>query len=1036
MKVSITKYLVLFFISISIVLTSCSTTGEDGVQTDDNYIIPPEEQVPMILIPFDGTVAEDATVGMQVGQLNLDGLDSATKILSIALSGEGNENFVVDNTGAISVSDKAVLDYETKPLYTFVATVINDAGGSRATIVNIKVTNSPEVKPILLSFSGSVVENAPKDTVVGQITIQDQGDEPITAITLSGEKSQYFSVDANGTIKVTGDALLDYETLSTYNLIAQATNSAGNSDPVSVKITLTNVGEVVPTLESFAASIYENSKKGTIIGSVSIKDSGDSAITAMRLEGNGNENCTVSTTGVISVAADNAIDYENISKYNLSVIASNGAGDSLPVAVVISVINEEDIVPIIDNFSGNLNENSTAGTQVGKITIVSSGDSAVKSMRLSGIGSDDFSVTQDGTISVSSIGDIDYEKQTSYNLEVVATNNAGSSVAKTVTISVNNLEDIRPTIDSFTTSVNENFTGVIGKINIVSSGDSAISKIVISGEGSDKFTIVKDGTLSVVQALDYESQTQFRLSLVAYNKAGASSAKDLTILVNNQEDILPVLENFTGSVAENSSAGTLVGKVVVSTKGDSDITRMELSGDGVGNFTIDKDGTIALSASANLDYETKASYLLKATAYNSGGASNSVDVTISIIDQDSTNPTLNISSTHEATDPLGASLDGNKDWIVDSITYIFNFSEDVTGFDIDDIKVTNATKESFSGSGDEYSVVIKPTQLNSTATITLSVDANSSYDSENNGNKAAQITQAVDTYVPFITVWKTNNSGTSNSQQVKLTTQCSGNCDYNIDWGDDSSSIHVEGNITHTYSASGTYTIKIKGEFAQLYMDTVSGYDPQKLLEVKQWGSIEWKSMKNFFKGCKNLTITAQDRPDLSQVTTMESMFYQATSFNNAIESWDVSTVMDMSYLFYNASEFNQDLSNWSVANVTNMSKIFYGASKFNGNLASWDVSKVSDMSSMFYGASKFNQDISNWIVSNVEDMSYMFKDAKEFNQDIAGWDTSSVTTMYSMFYRAESFSNHDLSAWDVSSVTSHSFFSYGWGSGNTEPSW
>jgi surface protein len=57
-----------------------------------------------------------------------------------------------------------------------------------------------------------------------------------------------------------------------------------------------------------------------------------------------------------------------------------------------------------------------------------------------------------------------------------------------------------------------------------------------------------------------------------------------------------------------------------------------------------------------------------------------------------------------------------------------------------------------------------------------------------------------------------------------------------------------------------------------------------------------------------------------------------------------------MNGLFFDEgfSTFNEDISNWDVSNVTNMSWMFYDAESFNQDINKWDVSNVKDMSFMF----------------------------------------------------------------------------------------
>ena len=46
----------------------------------------------------------------------------------------------------------------------------------------------------------------------------------------------------------------------------------------------------------------------------------------------------------------------------------------------------------------------------------------------------------------------------------------------------------------------------------------------------------------------------------------------------------------------------------------------------------------------------------------------------------------------------------------------------------------------------------------------------------------------------------------------------------------------------------------------------------------------------------------------MSNVTNMEGMFFEATSFNQPLNKWNVSKVTSMSGMFYDAESFNQPL--------------------------------------------------------------------------------------------------------------------------------
>ena len=245
------------------------------------------------------------------------------------------------------------------------------------------------------------------------------------------------------------------------------------------------------------------------------------------------------------------------------------------------------------------------------------------------------------------------------------------------------------------------------------------------------------------------------------------------------------------------------------------------------------------------------------------------------------------------------------------------------------------------------------------------------------------------------------------------------NYNFRIDWGDGTvqNITGYDPNPSHTYATADTFTVRITGTFPHFYLHNRDAIK-DKLLSVDQWGNIAWESMGSAFYGASNLTIKATDNPNLSHVTNMSHMFWDAAAFNQDIGDWDVSNVRHMGFMFVDATAFNQDIGDWNVSNVGDMSDMFWGATSFNQDIGGWNVSNVNSMRYMFSGATVFNQDIEDWNVSNVQRMSYMFHNATSFNQDIGDWNVSRVTYIRGMFYGATSF-NQDIGDWNVSNVRS-----------------
>jgi len=250
----------------------------------------------------------------------------------------------------------------------------------------------------------------------------------------------------------------------------------------------------------------------------------------------------------------------------------------------------------------------------------------------------------------------------------------------------------------------------------------------------------------------------------------------------------------------------------------------------------------------------------------------------------------------------------------------------------------------------------------------------------------------------FQTVWKTDNTGASNDNQITLPLVSNGTYDFTVNWGDgnsDTITTYNQAEITHTYAAAGTYDVSISGEIVGWSFGGTG--DSQKLLEVTNWGSLGFGNTHGQFYGCQNLTVSAVDKPNLTDTTSLYSAFFNCFALINipAIDDWDTSGIMNMSYMFYQATAFNGDIFGWDTSGVTNMSCMFYQATAFNADISGWDTTDVTNMSYMFWGATSFNNDLSAWDVSNVTDMSYMFDNVTlstaNYDALLIGWEGLAV---------------------------------------------
>jgi hypothetical protein len=213
----------------------------------------------------------------------------------------------------------------------------------------------------------------------------------------------------------------------------------------------------------------------------------------------------------------------------------------------------------------------------------------------------------------------------------------------------------------------------------------------------------------------------------------------------------------------------------------------------------------------------------------------------------------------------------------------------------------------------------------------------------------------------FVSVWRT----TTANETITLPAVATDN-NFDIDWGDGHTGNTQATYPHHTYDAPGDYTIVIQG-ICKKWSQNNAG-DKDKLIEVKQLGSVGWIDLFAAFNGCQNLTHFTAKPCNLSMVTTFKTMLANIKgalhidlhgmdtenvsiimnfiAYSNlyqlgeiGIETWDISSVVDARQFATNAGfttpAYDKILIAWAAQNVHDDIVIDFGTSKYTaGGLA------------------------------------------------------------------------------------------------------
>lgn len=351
--------------------------------------------------------------------------------------------------------------------------------------------------------------------------------------------------------------------------------------------------------------------------------------------------------GKLVLLKSSAINYEQTTSYVFQVRASdNFSPPATTEATVTVTITDGNDVPVVASKSVSVSEHEVAGTVLAQMSAQDedAGSNLFTYSILEGNNAGRFAIDPaSGEVSVA--GGLDFETSSTYSL-VIGAQDLGTprqTGRGTLTINLTDINEAPVLVTTDLSFVENPATGALLpdlQVNDPDLGQN-LTLSVIGGSAAAWLDVVSANRQLRVKAganFDFESQTDWTVELRVEDsgtpKLSATKMINLHVLDGNDA---PVISSTGFSVAENSPSSVLIGTLESSDQDVGQTTSYAIvDGQDSGKFRIESaTGKLYPAEGVSLNFESRASYVIRVRATDSGANPASVEkqITIDLTDE-------------------------------------------------------------------------------------------------------------------------------------------------------------------------------------------------------------------------------------------------------------------------------------------------------------------------------------------------------------------------------------------------------------------
>jgi hypothetical protein len=606
--------------------------------------------------PTADAVNENVAIGAVVGvTASATDADATNNTISYSLTDDAGGLFAIDSVSGV-VTVAGALDAESAASQSITVQAVSSDGSvsSASFMIAVNDVNEFAVGPVtdVDGVVNELDEDEPPGTSVGITAEALDLDATTSAITysLDDDAGGLFAIDP-----VTGDVsllgALDREAAANHSITVRATSLDGSFSTQAFSIAVNDVDEfdvgAISDTDAAADNVAENAANGTLVGVTAFASDADATSNAIiySLDDSAGGRFSINgTTGVVSVAG--AINREAAASHNITVRATSldGSFSTQVFSIAVTDVDEFNIGAISDTdvTADSVAENAANGTVVGITALASDADATtnVITYSLDDDAGGRFAIgAATGVVTIADGSLLDREAAASHSITVRATSADGSSSTQAFSIALTDVNEFAvgaiADTDALANGAAENSPAgtPVGITAFASDADATTNAVAYSldDDAGGRFAVdAATGVVRVAGVLDYEVAVSHNIIARATSADGSFSTQTLTVNVSDGNEV-PVFNDQGFAVAENSSNGSVVGALAIADPDVGDTASYTiLAGNAGGAFTVDALGQVVVANSAMLDFEITPSFTLMIQVQDSGGLTDTANVTVNL----------------------------------------------------------------------------------------------------------------------------------------------------------------------------------------------------------------------------------------------------------------------------------------------------------------------------------------------------------------------------------------------------------------------